>query len=467
MPQVGETKRIGASIFMWDGTQWIARKVNTALQGRTQAPVSPVATAQRPDQPVAQKPQQTEEEWFRDVPAAGGGAAAKARSARQRRVYGEDRGSAGVAQGFVSPRMRQAHAVFALDAGQALPSGGTRTKTGMGIGPVVSSGAMVKARRQAEAEGALRRERIAQGLPVELTPQQELAAKQDQFEAEQRAKIAGEQRGFERDVAMEGLRTGARQAEQEAGRAFDWQTMEQKRTWEAEDHKAAADRSFELQQMREEGMTGRLTQADIYRNERMQRSLSGRGYLYSDESKAAMQKLKADIEGLQKDQTLDPAERQQQIMARRRELSTYMPERSQMPKPDLGEDGDVSWFEDPRTGDRIPFVYDDNGIPQVVRGWSTPKERMVSPAEIIKMRQTARDMLSKPELNAKGQKTGHNIEPSEEEINAEVEKSINAATELMRKAKESAAPEKKEDKQATAPAEAPKELTDEEILSKM
>ena len=219
--------------------------------------------------------------------------------------------------------------------------------------------------------------------------------------------------------------------------------------------------------MREEGMTGRLTQADIYRNERMQRNLSRRGYLYSDESKAAMQKLKADIEGLQKDQTLDPAERQQQIMARRRELSTYMPERSQMPKPDLGEDGDVSWFEDPRTGDRIPFVYDDNGIPQVVRGWSTPKERMVSPAEIIKMRQTARDMLSKPELNAKGQKTGHNIEPSEEEINAEVEKSINAATELMRKAKESAAPEKKEDKQATAPAEAPKELTDEEILSKM
>ncbi|HUX01999.1 MAG TPA: hypothetical protein VMY35_13570, partial [Phycisphaerae bacterium] len=103
---------IGQTTFTWDGTRWVARRTTTATQplppaqarwGQQAAPgappvttvpapvarVSPVATVAAPAQPPTRtKPKQTDEEWFRDVPAAGGGAAAKARAARQRRVYG-------------------------------------------------------------------------------------------------------------------------------------------------------------------------------------------------------------------------------------------------------------------------------------------------------------------------------------------------------------------------------------------
>jgi len=220
MPQVGETKRIGASIFMWDGTRWIARKVNAALQGRTTPAASPVATVARPQaatatakKPTRAKPKQTDEEWFNDVPAAEGGKTAR----RRNRFIYDKKASAGVKQGFVSPRMREARAAFAFDAGQALSTGGTRNKAGMGIGPVESSGTKIKARRQAEAEAELQAARNRAGVGPQQAAQTDAA--KAKWEEEQRRQ--GENRAFGRDVAMERFRQEGRAGEQAGRQDFE------------------------------------------------------------------------------------------------------------------------------------------------------------------------------------------------------------------------------------------------------
>jgi len=66
---------------------------------------------------------------------------------------------------------RQGRAAFAFDPGSAVNPRGSYGRHGMGLGPVVSSGAMVKGRRQAEKESLLKAER--ERLGVVETPEQE------------------------------------------------------------------------------------------------------------------------------------------------------------------------------------------------------------------------------------------------------------------------------------------------------
>jgi len=183
-----------------------------AVMLKPPSPTTPTVTpptAQPAARPQARKPKQTDEEWFNDVPAAGGG------SQRGRR--------------FIYKRGRQARAAFAFDAGQALPTGGTQTKTGMGIGPVVSSKTKTLARRQAEAEAELQAARNRAGVG----PQQ--AARTDaaraKWEAEQQRQ--SEDRAFGRDVAMERFRQAGRASEQDIQRDFEAQKLGAEQEFEA------------------------------------------------------------------------------------------------------------------------------------------------------------------------------------------------------------------------------------------
>ncbi|HUW30983.1 MAG TPA: hypothetical protein VM223_05170 [Planctomycetota bacterium] len=202
-------------------------------QPTTPAATSPTAQTAAP---AANKSRQSDTEWYNDVPAAGGGTAARSARKRQQFIYDKNAG-AGVKQGFVSPRMRQARAAFAFDTGRALPTGGTQTKTGMGIGPVASSKTQVLARRQAEAEAELAAARNRAGIGPQQAAEADAAKAKAEAEQQQRQ----EDRAFGRDVAMERLRQGGRAGLQAGEQDFEAAKLEAEQQFKAGQGQAEQD----------------------------------------------------------------------------------------------------------------------------------------------------------------------------------------------------------------------------------
>ena len=218
------------------------------------------------------------------------------------------------------------------------------------IGTVVSSGAMVRARRQAEKEALLKGER--ERLGVAKTEQEQLAKQQ-----------AAEERAQGRALEMEETRQTARMEAMGARGEQEMAGIEARGEVRAGEIEAGQEHAIALQKMQDEGTLTRADDASVQGSLKWQRAMAGKRWKFSAQDQREFDRLKGERQSVINDASIGAADQRKALKEIDALMASFVPEKPESPWAE-GEGEGQRWI-DKDTGELL--TRDPGGKLRVLR----------------------------------------------------------------------------------------------------